>query len=158
MYLRLGDVLVKQGVLTTDQRDAIIAQQLVTHRPFGWLAERMFNVDPVDVESAWAWQYESVTQTLDPIKQKVDPAALRLISRRQAWQFSVIPIKFSKDEVVICTSRDNLARALRFVNWSINENCSIAIADEERLAQALSKHYPMAGLGPGSHYRNLSAS
>lgn len=151
MYLRLGDVLVKQGVLTSEQRDAIISQQLTTQRPFGWLAEQMFNVDPVDVENAWAYQYESVTKTMDPLKQKIDPAALQLISRRQAWQFSVVPIKFNRDEVIVCTTRDNLARALRFVNWSINQACSIAVSDEERLNDALAKCYPVAGLG----YRNL---
>ncbi len=151
MYLRLGDVLVKQGVITPEQRDAIVAQQATTQRPFGWLAERMFDVDPVDVESAWAYQYESVAKTLNPMKQKVDPEALRLISRRQAWQFSVIPIKFNADEVVVCTTRDNLPRALRFVNWSVNQPCSIALTDEERLSDALSKYYPMAGMG----FRNL---
>ena len=156
MYLRLGDFLVKQGVLTKAQRDAIVAEQETTHRPFGWLAERMFNVDPSEVERAWAWQYEAIAQTMDPLKQRVNQDALALITRRQAWQFDVLPIKFSGDELVVCTTRSNLARGLRFLNWSVNHACSMAITDEDRLREALATHYPMAGLGPGSGYRHLS--
>ena len=54
MAMRLGDLMVEHGVLSSTQRDEIVAHQQVSGRPFGLLAEEMYGVDPRAVERAWA--------------------------------------------------------------------------------------------------------
>lgn len=141
MTLRLGDVLVRQGVITADQRDAIVAEQAVSHRPFGWLAERMFGVSPLVVESAWAEQYRTLTRVIDPRKELIDPVAISRISRRQAWQFNVLPIRHDGDELMVATTQDNVGRALRFLNWSISDQCFIVLAGERELEEVMVDRY-----------------
>ena len=46
MPIRFGDLLVESGVLRPEQRDEILEEQRLVHRPFGELAERMFGIDP----------------------------------------------------------------------------------------------------------------
>lgn len=146
--MRIGDVLVGMGVLTPAQRDAVLEAQRVRHRPFGVLAEEMFDVSPETVESAWASQFSELAPHVDPAGAPIPKEALAAISRRQAWQFRVLPLWFSGDELVVATTRENLARAMRFVAWRIERPVSFVIAEPRRLGEALCEHYPMAGMTP----------
>lgn len=146
MAIRLGDLLVSKGILTEPQRIEILEEQRTTSRPFGELAERLFGIHETVIEQAWAEQYAMLAQPVDPRSVTIDPAALALVKRRQAWQFGVLPLRFDDEEVVICTTAENLPRALRFVGWRIRPACYFEIAGPEALGQALERHYPMAGM------------
>lgn len=148
MSIRLGDVLVKRGLLTEAQRDAILDKQREVGRPFGELAESMFGVHPDDVERAWAYQYAAMAPNVNPAATPPEPSALRLISARQAWQFRVLPLRYQDDELVVCTTEVHLVRALKFAGWRLGEICSFVITDDESMGKALDQHYPIAGLRP----------
>jgi hypothetical protein len=79
----------------------------------------------------------------------VDPEALSLIDRRQAWQFRLLPLRFEAGEVMLCTTQDHLVRALKFAGWRIRASCYFVLSDPLALGEAMMKHYPMAGMGPG---------
>ena len=150
MYMRLGDLLVAKGVLSKDQRDLILEEQRQCHRPFGVLAEKIFGVDQSTIEEAWAEQYAALTENIDPTSFKPAGDILKLIERRQAWQFGMLPLGFEDDELVIVSTTRHLARAMRFAGWRIGIPASFAVADPEALASALQQHYPMAGLNAES--------
>ena len=117
MALRIGELLERRGVLNALQRDQILAEQRRSGRPFGDLAERLFGVCPRDIEQAWAEQYAALTEPIDPREACVDPDALAMVTARQAWQFSLLPLRFSGDELVVCSTQTQLARAMRFAAW-----------------------------------------
>lgn len=147
MAARLGDLLVNHGVLTREQRDEILRVQTQTGRPFGALAESLFGVAPEAVERAWAEQFEALAEWIDPRTAFVDPAALALVTRRQAWQFGVLPLHFEGPDLALCTTPTHLIRALRFCGWRIGKPCSISLTEPEALSEALQRHYPLAGMG-----------
>lgn len=147
MHVRLGDLLVARGVITEAQRQRILAAQAHSARPFGVIAERMFAVDPRGIEQAWAAQYATLAEHVDPRELWPSPDVLQLIDRRQAWQFRVMPLRYEQGELIVCTAEPFLARALRFVGWRITCPCSFVIASPEDLGEALSKWYAIAGLG-----------
>jgi len=149
MTLRLGDLLVAKGVLTPAQRDSVLEYQRLTGRPFGELAERLYSVDQSVIELAWAEQYASIAPRVDPRRERVEDEALALIERRQAWQFRVLPLRFDDHEVMVATTQEHLARALRFAGWKIQASCYFVLAEPLMLGEALMKHYPMAGMNPG---------
>lgn len=146
MTVRLGDLLVKQGVLTHAQRDRIVEVQLTSGRPFGELAEALFGVSPEAVEAAWATQYGMLAPRVDPRRYSPTPDALALINRRQAWQFGVLPLEFDERELVICTTEFHLVRALKFVGWKIPSPCYFVLSEPAALGECLDIHYPMAGM------------
>lgn len=155
MTLRLGDLLVKSGALTPEQRDAVVEYQRASGRPFGAIAEDLFGVCPAVVEDCWAQQYASIAPRIDPRTASVDPASLELVDRRQAWQFRVLPIgpqpgSTLDAELVVCTTQDHLVRALKFTGWKIKQPCYFVLAEPLALGEALMRHYPMPGMTPQS--------
>ncbi len=144
--MRLGDILVERGVLTESQRQRILEHQRIHPRPFGLLAEEMFGVSPRAVERAWASQYAALTEHVDVREADPAPEALEMIETRQAWQFGVLPLRIDCEELVIATTEDRLARALRFTGWRVPMVCRFVLCEEDDLFDTLPMHYPMAGL------------
>ena len=146
MTVRIGDLLVRKGVLTGAQRDQVLAEQVRSGRPFGELAERLFGVTPPAIEQAWAEQYASITRSVDPMAEQAEAGALALIDRRQAWQFRLIPLRFDGPELMVCTSQEHLVRALKFLGWRVKERCFFVLCDPLALGRALERYYPMPGM------------
>ena len=146
MQLRLGQVLVDAGVLTMQQVRLVLNRQKQTGRPFGVLAEQMFGTDPTDIEEAWAVQYAALTRQIDPAAEPIDAEALELVSRRQAWQFRVLPIRFDGDELIVATTQQHLRRALRFATRVLTMPVYFVMTSPDDLGNALVRHYPMPGM------------
>lgn len=148
MHVRLGDLLVERGVLTGAQRDEVLEVQRRCGRPFGELAERLFEVSPAAIESAWANQYARLAPRVDPRECVIPAEVAGLVDRRQAWQFKVLPLGFEEGELLVCTCESGLARALRFCGWRLGHRCVFSIAEPEALGQALMRVYPLGGMSP----------
>jgi hypothetical protein len=150
MELRLGELLVESGVLNERQVQEILDRQQDSAEPFGLLAERLFRVDPGAIEAAWARQYASLTRTIDPEVEVFDEKALELVTRRQAWQFRVLPVRFEPRELMMATTQVHLRRALRFATNVIGIPVFLVMAEPGALGRALCRHYPMPGMTPTS--------
>ncbi len=149
MECRIGALLVESGILSQVQLEEILRRQRRTSEPLGLLAERMFNVDPDAVEETWVRQYTLLTRTVDPSVEVFEPRALELVTRRQAWQFRVLPIRFDGEELMMATTPVHLRRALRFATRVIGVPTYIVLADGDRLGEALCRHYALPGMTSG---------
>ncbi len=145
MRLRIGDLLVEHGVLTRDQCEELAHVQRESSRPFGVLAETLFKVPPQALDRAWAEQYAQAAPSVNPVCERVEPEALELISRRQAWQFRLLPLRFERGELIICTTRQHLPRALNFAYRNLDARCGFVIAETAHFGAALRAHYPWSG-------------
>lgn len=146
MNLPIGHFLVEQGVLTEKQVAAVLLQQEKTGRPFGVIAEDLFGVSAKSVEKAWAEQYSELAEWIDPAITSVDPVVLGLMTRRQAWQFSILPLGMQGETLRLCTTPENLSRALNFATKHFPTTCYFLLAEPENLTRALQRHYPMDGM------------
>lgn len=145
---RLGQLLVEQGILTTDQVELILKHQRTSGKPFGLLCEHIFDVDPDLIENAWAAQYARIARKIDPEIEVYERRALELITRRQAWQFRILPIRFDDEELMIATSQEHLRRALRFAVNIIGLPVYLVMADADKLGTALCRFYELPGMTP----------
>ncbi len=148
--VRLGQLLVEARVLNGAQVDRIVTEQEFTGEPFGLLAERLFGVDPQTIEEAWARQYAGLTRTVNPQVEVYDDRATGLVTRRQAWQFRILPLRFEGTEMLIATTQKHLRRALRFATNVIGIPVFFVMADAESLGRALCQRYPLPGMSPDS--------
>jgi hypothetical protein len=142
----IGELLVRQGVMTPEQCEQVLRKQRQSSRPFGRIAEEMFGIDGAAVERAWAEQYSKTTRWIDPRREPVDPAVRDLINRRQAWQFRLMPIAYDGGELMVCTTLDGLVRAMNFASRQIPVMCYFVLTQPEALADALGRVYPMDGM------------
>lgn len=139
----MGQLLVEQGVLTATQVQQILEAQKTSHRPFGDLAERLFGVDPHAIEDAWVEQYLRTTGVVNLDEVRIDTDCLRLLNRRQAWQFHALPTNRDGGDLGIATSPENLVRAVNFTSKKIDEPVYFLIAEREQLREFLMRHYPV---------------
>lgn len=149
-YAKLGELLVRGGLLSDEQRNEIIEAQKSCGRPFGDLAERMFGVSPRAIERAWGQQLLSLLARVDLEREEVDPLALSSISRRQAWQFEVFPLRSLSGGLVVCTTEENLLRAMKFAGWRISGECQFVLTGRSQLGLMLEKHFPIDGMTLGT--------
>ena len=147
---RIGELLVAAGVLNETQVEAILEQQRVSSEPFGLLSERLFNIDGRLIEQAWARQYSSLTRLVDPITEVYDERATALVTRRQAWQFRVLPIRFDGADLMIATAEPFICRALGFITHVIGVSSYLVLADPRRLGETLCRLYAFPGLTPAA--------
>ena len=142
--IKIGQVLIEQGVLDDQQVFEILEAQRERHIPFGVLAERMFDVTLESIEQAWVEQYSRFTGEIDLDEYAIDRRALQLINRRQAWQFEILPLCWeSSGELLMAASRRRLARAVTFVANRLEPVVFFRLANSEQLRRFLKKHYPM---------------
>ncbi len=145
--IQIGQILIEQGVLTEQQVFEIVQAQKQCHQPFGLLAEQMFDVTIGSIEEAWVEQYHRFTGTIDLERETIDDDALRLINRRQAHQFEIMPIRFEPSgELLMAASKLRLARAVAFVATKIDHVTFFRVAEREPLQNFLQEHYPLPGV------------
>jgi len=134
------------GVLTGQQVETVLQEQRRTGRPFGVIVERLFNVNPTVLDRAWAEQYAANSSPVDPATERCDLEVVQTVTRRQAWQFKILPLRRDAGgDVMVCTSKENLPRALRFAYGHFGPCCYFVVCDEEKLIDALEKRHPMPG-------------
>lgn len=139
----IGQILIDQGVLTQPQVDHILKVQKVSRRPFGDLAERLFGVKPESIEEAWVEQYVRLTGVTDLRDVEVDADCLRVLNRRQAWQFHLLPAGRDEQSLNVATDSDHLVKAVNFSNRRIDDTVYLMIAERQQLKEFLMKHYPV---------------
>ena len=141
--IQIGQLLVEQGALTQAKVDHILKVQKMSHRPFGDLAERLYGINARAVEDAWVEQYVRITGVVDLDEQHVETECLRLLNRRQAWQFHLLPMNREEQDLHVATSAKDLVRAVNFSGKKIDEPVNFLIAERAQLREFLMKHYPV---------------
>ena len=131
--IQIGQLLVEQGVLSEAQVGHILKVQKMSGRPFGDLAERLFGIDAKAVEDAWVEQYVRTTGVVDLEEQRIDTDCLRLLNRRQAWQFHLLPLNRQDLDLHMATSPQDLVRAVNFSGRKVNEPVNFMIAERAQL-------------------------
>lgn len=143
--IRIGELLVEQGILSDEQVKHILQVQKAVKRPFGDLAERLYGVNPSAIEDAWVQQYVRLSGVVDLQDQEVDADCLRALNRRQAWQFHMLPLFRDEMDLHIATTSDNLVRAVNFATRTLAEPVYLRIASRQQLQDFLMKYYPVPG-------------
>ncbi|MFG0283932.1 MAG: hypothetical protein ACF8R7_05875 [Phycisphaerales bacterium JB039] len=157
MKVPMGRLLVERGVLTEAQRDEILQRQGDRATPFGQLAEQMFGVSARVIEAVWAEQYASGAEWIDPRGRDIEPYVRDLVTRRQAWQFGIIPLGYDGPNIVACTTAGNLTRAIRFASASFGGACYFTLSREAEFAEALEQHYGVSRAMQESHEQRTKA-
>ena len=145
MPLRIGDILVELGVLTDHMREEILDEQRIVGKPFGELAERMFNVDPTVIEDAWARQYEQIAGVFSFNEVRIDSAATSCVTARQAWQFKLMPVRFEHGELMIATTREELEARVDALQVAVDRLDAAVVVLATALAER--RQGRLAGIG-----------
>ena len=143
--MRIGEMLIRMGVLDRAQVECILDEQQSNNEAFGAIAERMYGIAPDTIERAWIEQTQERATIFDP-ERGVDDDARELVIRRQAWQFGIVPLRLDDGYLIAATSRKQLPRAVRFATRVLGMRVQFEIADDTELSQLLAHQYPIRGM------------
>ena len=136
--MRIGEMLVSAGLLTVEQTEEILRRQQSHPEPFGLLAQRMYGLDPQQIEDVWTETTIRMGEIVRPDAAEIDANVLDLVTRRQAWQFRFLPIRLEGDGTLLAaTTKQHLSRAVRFATRVLDRPCSFLMTDVEYLAAML---------------------
>lgn len=141
-YERLGTILRRHGQLRAAQVASILTKQAVSGRPFGELAQQMFGLDHRVIEQAWIEQYLQHGTEVDLHTQFMDRNVRGVVTRRQAWQFDLLPIRREDDQLMIATTARRLPRTVTFAWRRLREPVYLVVAPQAQLEHYLQMHYP----------------
>ena len=142
--LKLGEILVNQGLLTEQQVAHVLDVQAALHRPFGDLAERLYNLDPKAVTDAWVKQFVDQTREHDVTLEQMEVDWLPLLQPRQAWQFRMVPLRREWDHLLVATDARGLLRAVNFASVALPMTPCFVLGDPASMRVLLMRHYPVA--------------
>jgi len=97
--LRLGELLVQQGLITTDQLSIVLAEQRHNNIPIGRLLVRLGFVTESAIRDIMARTIGQ--EAIDLGHVVADPEALRLVSQEFARRNRILPIAFDVGEHVL---------------------------------------------------------
>ncbi|MDZ4832135.1 MAG: hypothetical protein SGJ09_18320 [Phycisphaerae bacterium] len=155
--MRIGEILVRQGTLSRGQVDRALIEQRHSSEPFGVVCERLFGLSPKIVEGVWAAQYAQLVADVVPRLDQLDPRAESIVTRRQAWQFKLAPLRYEDEQLVVATSAEFLPRALRFAITHIAAEVFFVLVTSKELAQHLMERFPMLGMDEDMMKRGFAA-
>ena len=141
--LKIGEILVQQGILTNDQVAHVLSVQRAVGRPFGDLVERLYGIDPNVVQDAWVEQYADLVGRIDLSSVDVDSECVALVTRRQAWQFHFVPLFRDSESLHVATTPESLVRAVNFATRTLAEPVYFRLTDRKQLNAFLMQHYPV---------------
>lgn len=143
--MRIGEMLVRMGVLNREQVEAILDEQQASNEAFGSIAERLFSIPPDTIERAWIEQTQERATIFDA-ERGVEDEARDLVVRRQAWQFGIVPLRLDDGYLIAATSRKQLPRAVRFATRVLGMPVQFEIAEDDELSRLLALQYPIRGM------------
>lgn len=154
---RIGERLVRLGAISRTELKTALAHQESTGQPLGVVCEELLGVDPRIVEQAWSEQYAELVADLEPRLRSFDPECVALVSRRQAWQFAVLPLRMEGGALVVATLASRLTQARRFLSTVVPGAVILLVIDAASLARALEKHHPLPGMNADRLLRRCAA-
>lgn len=140
MATRLGDLLLKQGLITTAQLDEALKYQVIFGGKLGTNLIEMGLLEEDEIAGALSQQYCVPTVSADEV-MNVQAPVLALLPRELAEQYNVIPLKVEGRRLTLLMpdpSNFNLIDDLAFRTGMIIKP---VVAAEVRLILALEKHY-----------------
>ncbi|HXE58618.1 MAG TPA: type IV-A pilus assembly ATPase PilB [Gemmatimonadales bacterium] len=136
---RLGDIFVREGLLTPDQLAKALAEQRASGGRLGYVVVKMGLVPEIEVTKVLARVYRM--PAVDLTRFEVDPRIVRLIPPDVALKRVVLPLKREGRTLTVAVadpSQNGLIEDLKFIT---RYDIFAVIAGEYTLRTLIDKHY-----------------
>lgn len=142
----IGQILIQQGVMTCEQVDQALAEQVGTEVPLGQVAQDLFGVSEMSVLMALAEQIGMRSPHATLATEQFDPQCLRMISAKDAWDRLVLPIRWDEGELLCATTIETLPAAIDLLQAKLDHPYHFAIAEMRPLEEFIASLYAYEGV------------
>lgn len=137
--IRLGDILVKEGLISAAVLESALAEQKKTGRRLGRVLVDSQLVTEEAIAKALAHQLE--IPYIDLKTSPVDPAALKLLSESQARRLRVMPIRMMPQGILVGMADPGDLFAYDEIARLTQQEIHVAVVTEGDLLSAYDRHY-----------------
>jgi MshEN domain len=139
-WLPLGALLVREGLITSEQLELALIDQHGTGLRLGELLVQWGWVDSTAISRALAEQYELDFVDLESVE--FEPAAVARLSARDARRYDAIPIRFLEDgRMLVAVADPTDVGACDELRSLLGAAIRLVVADQNQLHHALAREY-----------------
>jgi type IV pilus assembly protein PilB len=136
---KLGDILVRDGLITADQLKRALSEQRGTGMRLGYTLVKLGFIEETEITKMLARQYRM--PAVDLSRFEVDPKILKLISADIAAKYTVLPLKREGRTLTIAIADPNNVAAIEDIKFITRCDIFPVIAGEYTLRNAIDKYY-----------------
>jgi type IV pilus assembly protein PilB len=136
---KLGDILVRDGLISQEQLRKALAEQKSTGMRLGYTLVKLGFVEETEVTKSLARQYRM--PAVDLSRFEVDPKILKLLPPDIATKHTVLPLKREGRTLTIAIADPNNVAAIEDIKFITRCDVFPVIAGEYTLRNAIDRHY-----------------
>jgi type IV pilus assembly protein PilB len=136
---KLGDILVRDGLITADQLKRALAEQKNSGGRLGYTLVKLGFIEETEITKMLARQYRM--PAVDLSRFEVDPKILKLITADIASKYAVLPLKREGRTLTIAIADPNNVAAIEDIKFITRCDIFPVIAGEYTLRNAIDKYY-----------------
>lgn len=137
--VRLGDILVREGLITKQQLDEALAEQRNSGARLGYCLVKMGIIKEIEITKMLAKQYRM--PAVDLSRFEVDPAILKLVPPDVAVKHCVLPLKREGRMLTLAMADPSDGATLDDLKFITRYDIFPVIAGEYTLKQQIEKYY-----------------
>jgi len=139
MALKLGDLLVKAKLVTSEQVEAALQSQRDEGGKFGEALIRIGAVTEQDITETLSQQFG--VPSIDLAHFEIDPAIIKVVPGEVARKYGVLPVNKTGATLTIAMSDPTNVFAMDDIKFMTGYNVEPVVASEASLRRAIDKHY-----------------
>ncbi|MDL1972920.1 MAG: type IV-A pilus assembly ATPase PilB [Deltaproteobacteria bacterium] len=139
VYQRLGERLIKAGIITQAQLDRALEEQKISGGRLGYNLIRLGYIDEETLVSFLAKEFG-----LDTIKLRkidIDQSLISLIPQQVAERYQVIPVSKDGNKLVVATSDPFNIFILNDLEFITEHKIELVLAEELAVREAIDRYY-----------------
>jgi type IV pilus assembly protein PilB len=136
---KLGDILVRDGLITAEQLKRALAEQRSSGMRLGYTLVKLGFIEETEITKMLARQYRM--PAVDLSRFEVDPKILKLISSDIANKYTVLPLKREGRTLTIAIADPNNVAAIEDIKFITRCDIFPVIAGEYTLRSAIDRYY-----------------
>lgn len=137
--ITLADILVSEGVITTDQLNKCQDEQSKSEVPFEQAALTMGFATRESIANSLGTYYDVPYMDLDTYD--IDPDVLKLVSERLARKYKFLPLFKIADNLTIAISNPRNLYGIDEIRDILNCDIGVTVSTEDQILQSLDKFY-----------------
>ncbi|MBI3491654.1 MAG: type IV-A pilus assembly ATPase PilB [Acidobacteria bacterium] len=145
MAVRIGELLLKEKLITTEQLQQALNQQKANGGKLGYNLVKMGFVKDEQITALLSKQYG--VPSINLTQFKIDPTIVKLVPTETARKYQIIPLSRSGSTLTIAMTDPTNVFAMDDIKFMTGYTVEPVVASEVAITDAVEKYYPSGKAG-----------
>src|SRR5207248_1927538 len=143
MAVRIGELLLKEKLITAEQLQQALGQQKSNGGKLGYNLVKMGFVKDEQITALLSKQYG--VPAINLTQFKIDPTIVKLVPPETARKYQIIPLSRSGSSLTIAMTDPTNVFAMDDIKFMTGYTVEPVVASEIAITDAIEKYYPVKG-------------